>query len=313
MNFNIPSNLKVAVLKGAIGSERQISLVSGGCIADALRKTKLVQVVEHDYNPDKPEILDDKSIGVFFLAFHGQFGEGGEMQQLCERKKIVYTGCGPEASRLCFDKIACKKAVADAGEAVPKAVEIASAKQLADCDSKFKIAVTKFVVKPVCEGSSVGVSIVEGLKNAKSAAEKCLAQFGRCMIEEFITGREIAVGVLGGKTLPIIEIRTSHQFYDYNAKYDDDNTQYLFDTIQDEQVLQRINAAALKSFKAAGCRDFSRVDMIVNSDGTPYMIEINTIPGFTTHSLLPKAAAQAGINMEQLCLAIIKMAIERKI
>ncbi|MFA6176626.1 MAG: D-alanine--D-alanine ligase [Phycisphaerae bacterium] len=313
MDFNIPPNLKIAVLKGASGSERQISLVSGGCIAEALRKTKLVQVVEHDYNPDKPEILDDKSIDVFFLAFHGQFGEGGEMQQLCEQKKIVYTGCGPEASRLCFDKIACKKAVADAGEAVPKAVEIASAKQLADCDSEFKIATTKFVVKPVCEGSSVGVSIVEGLKNAKVAAEKCLAQFGRCMIEEFITGREIAVGVLGGKTLPIIEIRTSHQFYDYNAKYDDDNTQYLFDTIQDEQVLQRINAAALKSFKAAGCRDFSRVDMIVNSDGTPYMIEINTIPGFTTHSLLPKAAAKAGVNMEQLCLAIIKMAIERKI
>jgi len=312
MDFNIPPNLKIAVLKGAIGSERPISLISGGCIADALRKTKLVQVVEHDYDPDKPEILDDKSIDVFFLAFHGQFGEGGEMQKLCEQKKIVYTGCDPEASKLCFDKINCKKAVAAAGVAVPKAVEITNAKQLADCDSEFKITTTKFVVKPACEGSSVGVSIVEGLGNAKSAAEKCLAQFGRCMIEEFITGREITVGILGRQTLPVIEIRTSHQFYDYNAKYDDNNTQYLFDTIQDKQVLQRVNEAALKSFDAAGCRDFSRIDMIVNSDGTPYMIEINTIPGFTPHSLLPKAAAKAGINMEQLCLTIIKAALERK-
>jgi D-alanine-D-alanine ligase len=310
--MNIPSNLKVAVLKGAIGSERQISLISGGCIADALRKTKLVQVVEHDYNPDKPEILDDKSIDVFFLAFHGQFGEGGDMQELCEQKKIIYTGCGPAASRVCFDKIACKKAAAIAGVVVPKAVEITSAKQLGNCDSEFKNAAGKFAVKPVCEGSSVGVSIVEGLKIAKAAAEKCLAQFGRCMIEEFITGREITVGVLGRQTLPVVEIRTAHQFYDYNAKYDDDNTQYLFDTIQDGRILQTVNAAALKSFDAAGCRDFSRIDMIVADDGTPYMIEINTIPGFTPHSLLPKAAARAGISMEQLCLTIIKAALERK-
>ena len=312
MDFDIPCGLKVAVLMGAVGNERQISLLSGSCIAAALKKTKLVEVVECDYQPDKPEILDDKSIDVFFLAFHGQFGEGGKMQEICEQKKIVYTGCGPEASRLCFDKIACKKVFASANLSVPKAIEIKSAKQLADCGLEFGKTIGKFAVKPVCEGSSVGVSIVEGFENAKATAGKCLARFGRCMIEEFIAGREITVGILRRKTLPVIEIRTTHQFYDYNAKYDDDNTQYLFDTIQDKRILRKIDDAALRSFDAAGCRDFSRIDMIISGDGMPCIIEINTIPGFTTHSLLPKAAARAGIDMEQLCLTIIKAALERK-
>jgi D-alanine-D-alanine ligase len=183
---------------------------------------------------------------------------------------------------------------------------------LDDCDIVFRNPGGKFVVKPACEGSSVGVSIVEGLKNAKLTAEKCLSQFGRCMIEEFITGREITVGVVMGQTLPVIEIRTTHQFYDYNAKYDDDKTQYLFDTIQDKLLLRKIDETAMKSFTAAGCRDFSRIDMIISGDGTPYVIEINTIPGFTSHSLLPKAAAKAGIEMERLCLMIVKAAVERK-
>jgi D-alanine-D-alanine ligase len=312
MELDIPLGLKVAVLMGAIGSEREISLQSGNCIAAALKKIKLLKVIEHDYLPQQPEILDDKTIDVFFLAFHGQFGEGGDMQELCERKKILYTGCDPAASRLCFNKIACKKSLAKAGITVPGSVEIKSAAQLADIDSQLAQMGGKLVVKPVCEGSSVGVSIVEGIDNAKTAAEKCFAQFGRCMIEEFIAGAEIAVGVLDRKPLPIIEIRTTHQFYDYNAKYDDDSTQYLFDTIKDRETLRKINDTALKSFDAAGCRDFSRVDMILDDNRIPFVIEINTIPGFTTHSLLPKAAAKSGIDMSRLCLKIIKLALERK-
>lgn len=312
MDLDIPGGLKIAVLMGAVGAERRISLQSGNCIADALKKTKLVKVIEHDFLPNRPEILDDKSIDVFFLAFHGQFGEGGDMQEICEKKKLTFTGCDSKASRLAFDKVACKKILKQAKLPVPQAIEIKTINQLADIDSKLRMMSEKFVIKPVRQGSSVGVSIVEGCKNAIIAAEKCLQQFGDCMIEQFIAGKEITVGILENAALPLIEIKTTHQFYDYDAKYNDDTTQFLFDTIDDKQTLQRINDVALKSFKALGCRDFSRVDMILDKDNVPYVIEINTIPGFTTHSLLPKAAAKAGMDMSQLCLKIIQTAIKRK-
>ena len=310
MDFEIPGGLKVAVLMGAVSEERQISLASGKCIADALKKTKLLEVIEQDYQPDRPQILDDKSIDVFFLAFHGEFGEGGQMQKICEKKKLVFTGCGSKAGRLAFDKIACKKVLKQAKVPVPEAIEIKTTDQLADIDSKLEIMGEKFVIKPVRQGSSVGVQIVEGAQNAKNAAEKCLQQFGDCMLEKFIAGREITVGILENRTLPVIEIKTTRQFYDYDAKYNDDTTQFLFDTIADRLTLRRINDVALKSFNALGCRDFSRVDMIL-AENIPYVIEINAIPGFTTHSLLPKAAARAGIDMSQLCLRIIKSALQR--
>ncbi len=311
MDINIPAGLKVAVLMGAVGEERQISLQSGKCIADALKETKLLEVIEQDYQPQRPEILDDKSINVFFLAFHGEFGEGGQMQEICERKKLVFTGCDSKVSRLAFDKIACKKVLKRAKLPVADAVEIRTPQQLNTIDSRLKEMGQKFVIKPVRQGSSVGVQIVEGAQSAKNAAEKCMSRFGDCMLEKFITGREITVGILENRSLPVIEIKTTHQFYDYDAKYNDDTTQFLFDTIADELTLQRINDVALKSFNVLGCRDFGRVDMILSSDGIPYVIEINTIPGFTTHSLLPKAAARAGIDMSQLCLRIIKSALKR--
>ncbi len=313
MDFDIPSGLKVAVLMGAVGQERQISLQSGKCIADALKKTKLLEVVEQDYQPDKPQILDDRSIDVFFLAFHGEFGEGGQMQEICEKKNILFTGCDSKASRLGFDKIACKKVLRKAKLPVADSVEIRNLGQIDSLDSKLEKIGPKFVIKPIRQGSSVGIEIVQGVQNAKIAAEKCAKQFGDCMVEKFIAGREFTVGILGNMTLPVIEIKTARQFYNYDAKYNDDNTQFLFDTIDDKQTLQKINDVALKSFNALGCRDFSRVDMILDSDGIPYVIEINTIPGFTSHSLLPKAAAKAGIDMSQLCLKIIQMALKRRI
>lgn len=312
MDFNTSGGLKVAVLMGAVGSERQVSLASGKCIADALRKIPDLEIVEHDFLPDKPWILDDSSIDVFSLAFHGEFGEGGDMQEICERKKLLFTGCDSKSSRLAFDKMLCKKALEKANLPTPRAIEIRNQRQFADIESKLESIGKKFVIKPIRQGSSVGIQIVEGADKARSAAEECFDQFGDCMLEEFIAGREITVGILENITLPVIEIKTVHQFYDYDAKYNDDNTQYLFDTISDAEILYKINNTAMKSFKAIGCRDFSRIDLILSTDGTPYVIEINTIPGFTTHSLLPKAAAKAGMDMTKLCLRIIQAALNRK-
>jgi D-alanine-D-alanine ligase len=312
MDFNTSGGFKIAVLMGALGSERQISLASGKSIADALRKIPNLEIIEHDFLPDKPWILDDKSIDLFFLAFHGEFGEGGDMQEICERKKLLFTGCDSKSSRLAFDKMACKKVLEKANIPTPRSFEIRNHRQLADIAPAMKTMGEKFVIKPIRQGSSVGIQIVNGADKAKSAAEECFAQFGDCMLEEFITGREITVGIIENITLPVLEIKTVHQFYDYDAKYNDDNTQYLFDTIDDAQTLNKIHGVALKSFKALGCRDFSRVDLILSGDGTPYVIEINTIPGFTAHSLLPKAAAKAGMDMTQLCLRIIQAALKRK-
>ena len=163
----------------------------------------------------------------------------------------------------------------------------------------------KFVVKPVKQGSSVGVVIVDGCGASAEAGLKCFAEFGDCMIEEFIDGREITVGIVNGAVLPITEIVSKAKFYDYEAKYLDDATEYLFDTITDKELIEKINKSALACYNSLGCRHQSRVDMILAEDGTPYVLEINTLPGFTSHSLLPMAAKRAGMSGSELCCEII--------
>jgi D-alanine-D-alanine ligase len=170
----------------------------------------------------------------------------------------------------------------------------------------------KFVIKPVKQGSSVGVNIVKGIDTAYETASKTQGQFGDCMIEEHIPGREVTVGILCGHALPIIEIRPQEVFYNYHSKYIDEQTDYLFDTVAETSLVASIQQDALSCFNALGCRDFGRVDFILGEDGIAYALEINTIPGFTTHSLLPKAAGKKGLSMGQLCAEIIKAAIENK-
>jgi len=287
-------------------------LESGRCVAEALRQGG-VDVVVSDIRPDDMQVLDRRDIDVFFLALHGEFGEDGQLQQVFEDRGLVYTGCGPEASRLAFDKMASKRLFAAAGVAVPAVVEFAPGDDPAELDGQLKKLGERFVVKPIRQGSSVGVHVVKSRSEAVAAACKVCDEFGDCMIESFIVGREVTVGVLDRVTLPIIEIRSKTGFYDYTAKYVDDRTEYLFDTIEDERVRTRIAKSAMACFDALGCRDFSRIDFIVSEDGTPYALEANTIPGFTTHSLLPKAAAKSGIPMSELCVRIARTAaLERK-
>ena len=307
-----PEKMKVAVLRGGVGREREVSLESGRCVAEALRQGGL-EVVTSDIRPDDMQILDRKDIDVFFLALHGEFGEDGQLQQVFEDRGLVYTGCGPAASRLAFDKIASKKLFAAAGVSVAAHVEFGPGADPAELDRQLKGLGERFVVKPIRQGSSVGVHVVKTRAEAVAAAGKVRDEFGDCMVESFVVGREVTVGVLGRQTLPIIEIRSRTEFYDYHAKYIDDRTEYLFDTIEDERVRARVAEAALACFDVLGGRDFSRVDFIVSGDGTPYALEVNTIPGFTTHSLLPKAAAKVGIPMSELCVQIVRTAaLERK-
>jgi D-alanine-D-alanine ligase len=297
--------IKVAVLRGGVGRERQVSLESGRCVAEAMQQAGL-DVVTSDIRPDDMEILDRTDIDVFFLALHGEFGEDGRLQRVFEDRGLVYTGSGPEASRLAFDKMASKRLFAHAGVDVPAVMEFTREMTPAELEKQLQGLGPRFVVKPIRQGSSVGVSIVKGRAEAVAAAQQVLGEFGDCMVESFIPGRELTVGVLGRQTLPIIEIRSRTGFYDYQAKYVDDQTQYLFDTIEDRAVQARLQGAALACFDALGCRDFARVDFILSGDGTPYALEVNTIPGFTSHSLLPKAAARIGLSMSELCVRIVR-------
>jgi len=315
------SKLKVAVLMGGIGEERDISIQSGHCVTQALKEAGL-NVIAADIGPDNLDILDEASIDVFFLALHGRFGEDGQLQQILEDKSLLYTGSGPEASRLAFDKLASKKRFSKAGVDTPAVIKWDPVLQkerktgtqfdvqrgTEELEKELLQLSERFVVKPVRQGSTIGVTIANDPMSALAAARYCSSKFGDCMIEEFIPGRDITVGILCDQVLPIIELRTQTGFYDYQAKYVDEQTELLFDTIEDPSLITRIKAASLDCFDALGCRHFARVDFRLANDGTPYVLELNAIPGFTTRSDLPRAAAKAGLSMSDLCVRIIEAA-----
>jgi D-alanine-D-alanine ligase len=305
----VNKNIKVAVLTGGISSEREISLISGSTVAEALGEGGC-EVVLFDVAPDRLGVLDDDSVDVFFPALHGEFGEDGQLQAILESKGLCYTGSGPEASRLAMDKIACKDAVeAKVDVAVAWHTAVTNDDDAESLRGRLAGVGEKFVVKPITHGSSIGVEIIDGVDAAVGAAVATFGKFGECMIEEFIAGREFTVGVLDGEGLPIIEIRSKTEFYDYHAKYVDDATEYLFDTIDDAAVAREMSEKAVKCFEAAGCENWGRVDFIMADDNVPYFLEINTLPGFTSHSLLPMAAGKAGLSKAQLCMKIVEAAM----
>lgn len=300
------SKLRVAVLMGGISEERDISIQSGTCVAQALAEASL-SVVTADIQPDKLDILDKGDIDVFFLALHGRFGEDGQLQQILEDKSLCYTGSGPEASRLAFDKLASKERFAQAGLATPRAIAFEPRVTVRQLEQQVGPLSGRFVVKPLRQGSTIGVTMADDPRSALADARHCSSKFGDCMIEEFIAGREITVGILENQALPIIEIRPKTGFYDYLAKYVDEGTEFLFDTI-DPTLAATIKTGALDGFNALGLRHFARLDFILGNDQKAYVLEANTIPGLTTHSLLPKAAAKVGFSMSDLCLKIVEAA-----
>ena len=297
----------MAVLAGGIGAERDISIQSGRCVAEALKEAGF-EVVTADIRPDNLDILNDKSIDVFFPALHGKFGEDGRLQQILENRSLLYSGSGPTASSLAFDKMASKKLFEEIGVATPAAIEFGPETDIDRLEEQLRYLTNSYVVKPIRQGSSVGVSIVSTPHEAVEAAKETFSEFGDCMIEEFVPGMEVTVGILHDQALPIIEVRVKSGFYDYHAKYVDEQSEYLFDTVTDPAIAANISQAALDCFDALGCRHFARVDFLLGNDRIVYALEVNTIPGFTSHSLLPKAAAKAGLSMSDLCNNIVEAA-----
>ncbi len=301
----VSKKIKVAVLMGGPSSERAVSLDSGRCVCEALKDTQY-QPIPVDTVDNWEEVLLDIRPDVSFVALHGKFGEDGTVQSILEQINIPYTGSGIEASRLAMDKIASKNIFQSAGIAVPEFSVIKKPSYDILEDIGFPL-----VIKPSSQGSSIGLAIIESCNKAqiKKAMDLAYVFDEQILAEKFIKGQELTVGILDDKALPVIKISPKRKFYDYKAKYIDNQTQYLVPAPIEDRLAKMAQGLALKAHKSLGCRAFSRVDMILGQDGVIRILEVNSIPGFTSHSLLPKAAAAVGIDFKQLCIKIIELAL----
>lgn len=297
---------RVVVLMGGPSAEREVSLQSGEAIARALDSLGY-EVMRRDVRPDDLSALDEAA-DVFFIALHGTWGEDGGLQALLEQRGLRYTGCGPDASALAMDKVRTKRRLIEAG--IPTAsFEHVRAGDISRVAREFAVPA---VIKPVAEGSSVGCTIVRDRNAFASALRRSVEQYGESLVEEYLDGPELTVGVLAGRALPVCQICPTSEFYDYHAKYEAEDTGYVFDPDVSADVVRRVQSLSERVFDVIGCRDMARVDWIIaGASEQPFCLEVNTIPGFTSHSLLPKAAERAGIDFAGLCRRLVEMAMAR--
>ena len=293
--------LRVVVLMGGPDAEHDVSLRSGSQVVAALENSGLV-VTPLVVDRPSVETLRELDADVVFPVLHGPFGEGGPLQERLEAAQVPFVGCGSSAARLGMDKLACKQAVAAAGVPTPEAERLRPG-----LPSRLEPPV---VIKPIDDGSSVGVRLCSTPRDVAEARRVLEPRFERLMIERLVHGREITVGLLDGHPLPIIEIVPAEGFYDYQAKYLRDDTRYVIDPSIDPSHAEQCRRHAIAAWQAIGCRDLARVDFLLDEDG-PWFLEINTMPGMTDHSLLPKAAAHAGCPMPMLCRSLVERAWAR--
>lgn len=299
------STPKIFVLYGGIGSEREVSLRSGEAIAKALRVGCDVEalVLENRALPDRIRPGEH----VVFPALHGTFGEDGQLQALLEAAGIHYCGSDAASSRLCMNKTATKAIARDLQIGVPEAIAFDGANAPLADDVIAQLG-TSLVIKPADQGSSVGLHFTEH----RSALGVTLSgiRSGNWLIEQRIRGRELTVGVLKGAAMGVVEIVSQSGVYDYKAKYTPGSTEYFAPADLEPTVEAKVKDHAEKLFDACGCRDFARVDFLLNGS-RPYFLEINTLPGLTATSLLPKSATCAGYAFEQLAGELVAPAIAR--
>lgn len=297
---------KIGVLFGGSSSERKISLKSGAAVYDALKKANF-NVVKIDVKNRPEEILKKARIDMAFIALHGQGGEDGSIQNLLEALCIPYTGSDARASFNAFDKSMTKEILKRAKIPSPNSVVVTA--------QNWKKEVKKLsfpvCIKPVDNGSSIGVHMSSSFTDLEKKMAAVFLLYDRYIIEERIEGREITVGVLGTKALSIVELRPSNAFYDFRSKYTPGKTRYLIPAKFSAPEYKKYQKLALATHCALGAQDFSRVDMIIDSGGKPYVLELNSIPGFTATSLLPKAAHYEGLHFAALCEHILELALRR--
>ncbi len=298
---------KIAVLMGGPGSERDVSLATGRGVSKALRSlgADVVDVDVRDENFPLP-----KDVDLAFITIHGTFGEDGQLQKILEDRGIPYTGDGVEESRTAFDKILSKEKFQRHSVVTPEweVVEVGQRPEIP----------VPLVVKPSRQGSTVGVVIVKNQSELESAMKEAGKYDRKLLVEKFVSGRELTIGILGDQALPILEIIPKGGFYDFNTKYPFLNPQagasaeHVCPAKIDPGKTKKIQELALQAFRALGLVVYGRVDVILSETGDPFVLEVNTIPGMTEASLLPEAAAAAGINYINLCLRIIELSRARR-
>ena len=300
--------MRVTVLYGGPSAEREVSLVSGRAVIDGL-KSMGHEVFGSDVSPTDLSGLDHPA-DVIFPVLHGQFGESGELQEILEERRLAFVGSGSRASKLGMDKVATKQAWEAAGLPTPKY------RVLTPQDRPFPNIDHSCVVKAISSGSSIDVYVckapAELPAQAREAMEKVVARHGRALVEQFISGPELTVGLLEEKPLAPIRIVPKRSFFDYEAKYKASDTEHRFGTGLPAKLVEECRELARKANQVVGARDLARIDIMIDEQtNKPYLLEINTLPGFTPKSLLPEAAKHAGIDFGPLVDRLVQRAAER--
>jgi len=301
--------MRVAVICGGDSAEREVSLLSGAAVVEALVEAGVDAVaVEADRNL-WPQLAGGE-FDAAFIALHGRGGEDGRVQALCELAGLAYTGSGILASALCMDKVRCNHELGRLGLSVPDFEEVGSDEPNSGPISRLGLPL---VVKPVREGSTIGLSIAISPDQVQPALELARRHDRRVMAQRFVSGMEITVGVLDRplRVLPPIEITYTAQVYDYQAKYTPGGSHHVIPARLPTEVLRRVEADALRAFVGLGCEGMARIDFIVDQSGTAFVLEVNTVPGLTPLSLFPDAARAGGIEFPELCLGLVQSALAR--
>lgn len=299
----MPRVLNVTVMLGGPSAEREVSLRSGSQVAAALRSIGF-QVDELD--PQQDDWVLPPRTDIVFLALHGTYGEDGTVQRRLQELGVPYTGCDAESSRIGFDKNLTKQRMIAAG--IPTARSVLINSPNASWPMGWNPPV---VLKPVRQGSSVGLQFVDRVGDWTKALAEAMRYDSEVLMEEKVVGRECTAGILADEALPLVEVRPRAGAYDYTNKYTSGMTEYFCPAPFDKETTDRVQSAALGAFRAIGGRDYGRVDIIVRPDGTFAVLEVNTLPGMTETSLLPKAAAAAGIGYAELCRRMVDLALQR--
>lgn len=296
---------RVAVLLGGTSSEREISLISGNAVLQALQ-SRGVNAFAIDGIHHLADALAAKRVDRVFNIMHGGAGENGVVQGLLEAFAIPYTGSGVLGSALTLDKIRTKQVWLSLGLPTPRYAHVSGKQDVHKAASDLGLPV---IVKPACEGSSVGVSRVFKDSDLDDAVELASRYEGELLMEQMIQGAEYTVGILGDVALPTIRIVPAGEYYDYHSKYVSDETQYICPGLEGAAE-DEMKALSLAAFRAANCRGWGRVDVMRDAQGRNYLLEVNTTPGMTSHSLVPKAACQAGVEFDELVWRILELSLQ---
>jgi D-alanine-D-alanine ligase len=306
--FSHSQTYRVAVLCGGDSDERSISLESGRCVAEALRE-RGHEVTLIDPSATPPEAALFRDIDVAFLALHGRNGEDGTIQSVLDRMGVVFTGSAAEASRLAFSKSASKERFFQCGVPTPVYVLVHESDGTQRCRELADRIGFPLVVKPDSQGSSLGVSIVHSPDDLPLALRRTFSYDSFALFEQAVAGTEWTLPLFDDEPLPLIQIATPREFFDFIAKYEDPATEYRFEFTESRAAVASLIEAGRRAAQAIGTKGLARVDLRLDPEGRPWVLEVNTIPGLTEHSLLPKAAARAGIRLGELCEQCLERAL----